>query len=99
VTVIRWARWAWRFVTDGVVSAIEQAKCAAGDKVVWLHGATVMQQAVPFGLVDEIRMHVTPVLIGGGTPLFGAPNASITLGRTQAPATPAATHLSFRVVG
>ncbi|MEV4312943.1 dihydrofolate reductase family protein [Actinocrispum sp. NPDC049592] len=88
----------YTFVTDGVVSAIEQAKAAAGDKVVGLHGATVMQQALPLGLVDEIRVHVVPVLVGGGTPLFGALDKSITLERTNAVVTPAATHISFRVV-
>src|SRR3954454_22913078 len=87
----------YRFVTDGVAIAIEQAKKAAGDKVVGLHGATVMQQALPLGLVDEIRVHVIPVLLGGGTPLFGTLDAS-TLERTQARATPAATHIAFRVV-
>jgi dihydrofolate reductase len=86
------------FVTDGVASAIEQAKSVAGDKVVGLHGATVMQQALPLGLVDEIRVHVVPVLLGGGTPLFGALTSSITLERTQALVTPAATHIGFRVV-
>ena len=86
------------FVTDGVVSAIEQGKRAAGDKIVNLHGATVMQQALPLGLVDEIRVHVVPVLIGGGTPLFGTLEQSITLERTEALVTPAATHLRFRVV-
>jgi dihydrofolate reductase len=86
------------FVTEGVESAIEQAKQAAGDKVVGLHGATVMQQALPLGLVDEIRVHVIPVLLGGGTPLFAALNSAISLERTQARVTPAATHLAFRVV-
>jgi dihydrofolate reductase len=86
------------FVTDGVVSAIEQAKNAAGDKIVGLHGATIMQQALPLGLVDEIHVHVIPVLLGGGTPLFGTLDASITLERTQALVTPAATHIGFRVV-
>ena len=86
------------FVTDGVVSAIEQAKNAAGDKVVGLHGATITQQALPLGLVDEIRVHVIPVLLGGGTPLFGALDSSIGLERTQARATPAATHIAFRVI-
>ena len=86
------------FVTDGVVSAIEQGKRAAGDKIVNLHGATVMQQALLIGLVDEIRVHVVPVLIGGGTPLFGTLEQSITLERTEALVTPAATHLRFRVV-
>jgi dihydrofolate reductase len=89
---------AYTFVTDGVVSAIEQAKNAAGDKVVGLHGATVMQQALPLGLVDEIRVHVIPVLLGGGTLLFGTLNSSITLERSEALVTPAATHLRFRVV-
>ncbi|MDQ2845786.1 MAG: dihydrofolate reductase family protein [Actinomycetota bacterium] len=86
------------FVTDGVASAIEQAKKAAGGKVVGLHGTTVMQQALPLGLVDEVRVHVVPVLLGGGTPLFGMLDSSITLERTQAQVTPAATHIGFRVV-
>jgi dihydrofolate reductase len=86
------------FVTDGVASADEQARKAAGGKVLHLHGATVMQQALPLGLVDEIRVHVIPVLLGGGTPLFGALDSSITLERTQAVVTPAATHIGFRIV-
>ncbi len=86
------------FVTDGVVSAIERAKRAAGDKVVGLHGATVMQQALPHGLVDEIRVHVIPVLLGAGTPLFGTLDSAVTLQRTRAVVTPAATHLNFRVL-
>jgi dihydrofolate reductase len=88
----------YTFVTDGVASAIEQAKEAAGDKVVGLHGATVMQQGLPLGLVDEIRVHVIPVLLGGGTPLFAHLSSAINLERTFALATPAATHLRFRVV-
>jgi dihydrofolate reductase len=88
----------YTFVTDGVVSAIEQAKQAAGDKVVTLHGATVMQQALPLGLVDEIRVHVIPVLVGGGTSLFATLDSAISLERTQVVVTPAATHLGFRVV-
>ena len=86
------------FVTDGVASAIEQAKEAAGDKSVSLFGATVMQQALPLGLVDEIRVHVTPLLIGGGTPLFSTLDSSIKLERIEAQITPAATHLAFRVI-
>jgi dihydrofolate reductase len=88
----------YTFVTDGVASAIEQAKRVAGDKVVGLHGATVMQQALPLGLVDEIRVHVVPVLIGAGTPLFSTLDSAITLERTNVQVTPAATHLGFRVV-
>jgi dihydrofolate reductase len=88
----------YTFVIDGVVGAIEQAKRAAGDKVVGLHGASVMQQALPLGLVDEIRVHVIPVLLGGGTPLFATLTSAISLERTQVLVTPAATHLGFRVM-
>jgi dihydrofolate reductase len=88
----------FRFVTDGVISAIERAKHVAGDKVVGLHGATVMQQALPLGLVDEIRVHLIPVLLGGGTPLFGTLDSAVVLERTQVQVTPAATHLVFRVL-
>ncbi|HEX5191928.1 MAG TPA: dihydrofolate reductase family protein [Solirubrobacteraceae bacterium] len=88
----------YTFITDGVASAIEQARHAAGDKVIGLHGATVMQQALPLGLVDEIRVHVIPVLLGGGTPLFSTLDSAIRLERTRTLATPAATHLGFRVV-
>ena len=86
------------FVTDGVPDAIEQAKRAAGDADVNLFGATVMQQALPLGLVDELRVHVIPVLLGGGTPLFADLDAAVRLERTRVVATAAATHLAFRVV-
>ena len=86
------------FVTDGVASAIEQAQQAAGDKVVHLFGATVMQQALPLGLVDEIHLHVMPVLVGGGTRFFGDLDATIELERIDARITAKATHLKYRVV-
>lgn len=84
------------FVADGVARAIEQAQYAAGDKFVYLFGATVMQQALPLGLVDDV--HVVASLIGGGTPLFGTLDTAITLERTHALITPAATHLRYRVL-
>lgn len=85
------------FTTDGVASAIHQARLLAGDRDVHLHGATIMQQALPLGLVDEIHVHVMPVLVGGGTRLFGSLSSAITLERTEARITPTATHLTFRV--
>jgi dihydrofolate reductase len=87
----------YTFVTDGVVAAISQAKEAAGERAVGLHGATVMQQALPLGLVDEFRLHVVPILVGGGTPLFGQLSEAVSLERIDVVATPAATHLRFRV--
>ena len=86
------------FVTDGVASAIQQAQQAAGDKVVHLFGATVMQQALPLGLVDEVHLHVMPVLVGGGTPFFGELDSAIELERIDARISLAATHLKYRVV-
>src|SRR5215471_9524548 len=52
----------YTFVTDGVESAIRQAKAVAGDKYVHLHGATMPQQALQLGLLDEINVHVVPLL-------------------------------------
>jgi dihydrofolate reductase len=90
---------AYRFVTDGVASAIKQAKELVGeDEVVGLHGATVMQQGLPLDLVDEIFVHVNPLLIGGGTPLFASLDSAIKLERVQALVTPNATHLRYRVI-
>lgn len=86
------------FVPEGVESAIYQAGRAAGDGLVYLFGATVPQQALQLGLVDEIQLHVAPCLIGGGTSLFGTLGTAIGLERTQATITPAATHLTFRVL-
>jgi hypothetical protein len=59
------------FVTESIVSAIERAKVAAGDKnVVVMGGASVCSQTVAADLADEIVIHLAPVLVGGGTRLF-----------------------------
>ena len=86
------------FVTEGVPHAIEQAREVAGDRLVYLFGATVMQQALPLGLVDEIHLHIVPLLIGAGTQFYGHLDRAITLERTRAVITPAATHLEYRVL-
>ncbi|WP_235493529.1 dihydrofolate reductase family protein [Leifsonia sp. Leaf336] len=86
------------FVSEGVADAVQDARRAAGDKNVHLFGATVMQQALPLGLVDELHLHVMPVLLGGGTPLFGSLDSAIALERVGAVPTPFATHLRYRVL-
>jgi dihydrofolate reductase len=59
------------FVTDGIESALEQAKAAAGDLDVGISGgAEVAQQYLRAGLVDTMHIHVAPLLLGGGTRLF-----------------------------
>ena len=88
------------FVTDGIEQAVRRAQAAAGDKnVLVMGGPTVAQQAVRAGLVDEIRLHVVPVLFGAGTRLFDDPGTKpIELEATEVVASPAVTHLRFRVV-
>jgi dihydrofolate reductase len=88
------------FVTDGIERAVRRAQAAAGDKdVLVMGGPTVAQQAVRAGLVDEIRLHVVPVLFGAGTRLFDDLGTKhIELEPTEVVASPAATHLRFRIV-
>lgn len=59
------------FVTDGVESAVEQAKEAAGNKNIDLMGASIVQQCLKAGLIDAIQIDLAPVLLGGGVSLFG----------------------------
>jgi len=86
-------------VTDGIQSAIAQAKELAGEKNVALHGASSVQQALQAGLLDEFHLSIAHVLLGEGVRLFDHLGASpIHLERTRTLETPGATHLSFRVV-
>ncbi|MET8852664.1 dihydrofolate reductase family protein [Amycolatopsis sp. NPDC004625] len=88
------------FVTDGVESALRQAKAAAGaENVVLMGGGTTLRQFLLAGLVDELRLHVVPLLFGAGVRLFDAEvGAHVKLERTEVEATPNATHLTFRVL-
>ncbi|MCI0549999.1 MAG: dihydrofolate reductase family protein [Anaerolineae bacterium] len=87
------------FVTDGVESAIRQAKKAAGDKDVVICTANILQQALKAGLVDEIHVDVAPILIGGGVSLFDhLGTGPINLECIRTIQAPNVTHLGFRVV-
>lgn len=88
----------YTFVTDGVESAIGQAKEAAADRWVSLLGASVPQQALLAGLVDEIRLHVAPVVLGAGVRLFdGGVDAPVELDQVDVAFSPSVTHLMYRV--
>jgi len=88
------------FVTDGIGSAVEQARAAAGELRVTIGGgASAIQQALAAGLVDELRINVAPVVLGDGTPLFQPLEAPIELEQTRVTHSPAVTHLSYRVSG
>jgi dihydrofolate reductase len=90
----------YAFVTGGIESALEEAKAAAGDKdVAVMGGAETGQQFIRTGLVDEISIHLVPVLFGSGTRLFEhLGKEHIQLETTGVIETPEATHLRFRVM-
>jgi dihydrofolate reductase len=87
-------------VTDGIEAALEQARAAAGDKDVLIAGgANAIQQFLAAGLVDEIQVHVTPLLLGDGERLFDNLGDNLPeLEITRVVETPAVTHIKYRVV-
>jgi dihydrofolate reductase len=87
----------FHFVTDGVEAAVARAKDAAGGKDVALGGgANVAQQALAAGLVDELQLHVSPVLLGDGTRLFDGV-AEVPLELVRVVTAPDVVHLKYRV--
>ncbi|MGC5013132.1 dihydrofolate reductase family protein [Streptosporangium sp. DT93] len=87
------------FVTGGVEDAVKQAAEAAGDKAVHIMGgAGIVQQALAAGLVDELFVHVAPVLLNGGTRLFEHLGRQIRLERAEVIESRHATHLRYRVL-
>jgi dihydrofolate reductase len=87
------------FVTDGVESAVEQARAVAGEKDVAVGAASIVQQCLKAGLLDEIHVDLVPVLLGGGVRLFDhLGTGPIELERTEVVEAPDVTHLTFRVV-
>ena len=90
----------YQCVTDGIESALEQAQAAAGDKdVCIMGGADIGRQFIAAGLVDEISIHLVPVLFGSGTPMFEEfHKGHVRLEPVDTLATPSATHLRYRIV-
>src|SRR5882762_505827 len=90
----------FHFVTDGIESALEQAREAAGGKDVMLWGgAQVAQQYLAAGLLDELELHVVPVVLGDGARLFdNLGDAEVQLEQVRAVEAPGVTHLKYRVV-
>jgi dihydrofolate reductase len=86
-----------KHATDGIASAMAQAKAAAGDRDVLVHGANAVQQALEAGVLDEIQIHQIPVLLGAGRRLFGILPSRIELEIVQVIDTPQATHIRYRV--
>jgi dihydrofolate reductase len=85
------------YVTDGIASAMAQAKAAAGDRDVLVHGAYTAQRALEAGVLDELQIHLIPVLLGGGRRLFDLLSSRVELEIVRVIDTAEATHIRYRV--
>jgi dihydrofolate reductase len=85
------------YVTDGIASAMAQAKAAAGDRNVMVHGAYTAQRALEAGVLDELQIHQIPVLFGKGRRLFEVLPSPAELEIVRVIDTPEATHIRYRV--
>lgn len=88
---------AFTFVTDGIESALEKASAAAGGEDVWIGGgANTIQQYIKAGLLDELQLHVVPILLGGGTSMFGELGDFMELDKVAVKDEPGVTHFTYR---
>jgi len=86
------------FVVDGVRSAIDMGRSMAEDRdVVVMGGAAIIRGALAADVLDELRLHLSPVLLGAGTPLFDAGVSPRNLRQVHVRASAHATHLTYRV--
>lgn len=85
------------FVTDGLEAALDCARSASGGKdVVVMGGGDVVRQTIRLGLVDELRIHLVPTILGAGTPLFDG-DETRQLIQHSVQVSPLATHLAYRL--
>lgn len=85
------------FVTGGCEAALAAAREAAGDRHVQLSGGgTVARQLLAAGLIDEMLLHLVPVLLGRGVRLFEEADHATTLEQADAVAAPGVTHITYR---
>src|SRR6185437_1029170 len=85
------------YVTDGIANAMAQAKAAAGDRNVLVHGAYTAQRALEAGVLDEVQISQIPVLFGDGRRLFEVLPSRVELEIIRVIDTPEATHIRYRV--
>jgi dihydrofolate reductase len=86
------------FVTEEPARTLELARDAAGGKDVQLAGgASVIQQFMRVGLLDELVVNLSPILLGGGVPLFGSLGAAIRLDPVEVVGSPRVTHIRYQV--
>lgn len=99
-TLVKEGGTTFTFVTDGIESAVKQAKTAAGDKNVAVPGgANLIQQLIKAGLLDEIQIHIAPVLLGDGRRLFEEMGPEhIEMKATRVIDSPTVTHIRFQII-
>jgi dihydrofolate reductase len=85
------------YVTDGILSAMAQAKAVAGERDVFVLGAYTTQRALEAGVLDELQIHQVPVLLGRGRRLFDELPSHIELDIIRVIDTSEATHIRYRV--
>src|SRR5437588_12778773 len=85
------------YVTDGIESAMAQAKAAAGGRDVMVHGAYTAQRALEADVLDEVQIHLIPVLFGRGRRQFEVLPQRVELEIIRVIDTPEATHIRYRV--
>jgi dihydrofolate reductase len=105
-TLVREGGTSFTYVTDGLQSAIDQARAAAdGKDVAIAGGGAMLRNVIKAGLLDQLDLHIAPVLVGDGMRLFDpadlglAGNKAIELTPTRVIDTPDATHIRYRVGG
>jgi dihydrofolate reductase len=87
------------FVTEGIESALDLARtAAAGKDVVIGGGASVINQYLAAGLVDDLELHIVPLVLGGGARLFDGLGSELKLEQVRAIEAPGVTHLKYRVL-
>ncbi len=90
----------FHFVTDGIERALERAKESAGGRDVGLWGgADVVNQYLAAGLLDELELHIAPVVLGGGARLFEGVGSGVRLEQIRTVEAPGITHVKYRVLG
>jgi dihydrofolate reductase len=88
----------FNFVTGGIEAALEQARAAAAGKDVFIGGgADAINQYLAAGLVDELELHLVPIVLGGGARLFEGVGPDLRLEQVRALEAPGVTHLKYRV--
>jgi dihydrofolate reductase len=99
----KWATSSWTsrgtVVTDGIESALEQARAVAGDRDIAVCAANVAQQFITAGLLDEIQISLVPILLGDGVPLLAnLENQQLNLECVRVVESDGVTHLRYRIL-